>query len=185
MSTTTQPTVFSCQWKIIRILTHLLLDLRFFHIWRSLYNLFVLLILSASFTLASVILQVQHFYILSLPRCSDGFYNVLSDEDGWWIRTTFIRFATSKVHLFDNFTYNHSVPTRTRTCHAQQNSFCCCHPPEYKRTHDFAHDQLRNVLSALFTNLYYRVLWKSVRSSISHGAYPTWTGDLMLMRHMH
>lgn len=90
MSTTTQPTVFSCQWKIIRILTHSLLDLRFFHVWRSLYNLFVLLILSASFTLASVILQVQHFYILSLPRCSDGFYNVLSDEDGWWIRTTFI-----------------------------------------------------------------------------------------------
>ena len=84
-------------------------------------------------------LQVQHFYIFS-PRCSDGFYNVLSDEDGWWIRTTFIRFIASKVHLLDNFTYNHSVPTRTRTCHAQQNSFCCCHPPYYKRTHVFAHD---------------------------------------------
>lgn len=96
-----------------------------------------------------------------------------STKDGWWIRTTFIKPITSKVHLLDNFAYNHSVPTRTRTCHAQQNSFCCCHPPEYKRTHDFAHDQLRNVLSALFTNLYYRVLWKSVRSSISHGAYPT------------
>nr|DAS29429.1 MAG TPA: hypothetical protein [Caudoviricetes sp.] len=50
-------------------------------------------------------------------------------KDGWWIRTTFIRFITSNVHILDNFTYNHSVPTRTRICHAQHNSFCCCHPP--------------------------------------------------------
>ena len=60
-------------------------------------------------------------------------------KDGWWIRTTFIRFITSKVYLLNNFTYNHSVPTRTRICHAQQNSFCCCHPSYYLHTHDFEH----------------------------------------------
>nr|DAR20374.1 MAG TPA: hypothetical protein [Caudoviricetes sp.] len=106
------------------------------------YNLFVLLILFASFTLVSILLQVQHFYILSPFAVQMDFMMSYLTKDGWWIRTTFTRFITSKVHLLNNFTYNHSVPIHTRACDTQQISFRCCHPPYYLHTHVFVHDRL-------------------------------------------
>lgn len=88
--------------------------------------------------LQNLVLRFLLFYVHL--RLLFQFYNLLTIQaerqvfklkDGWWIRTTFIRFIASNVHLLNNFTYNHSVPTHTRICHAQQISFRCCHPPYF------------------------------------------------------
>lgn len=88
--------------------------------------------------LQNLVLRFLLFYVHL--RLLFQFYNLLTTQaerqvlklkDGWWIRTTFIRFIASNVHLLNNFTYNHSVPTHTRICHAQQISFRCCHPPYF------------------------------------------------------
>lgn len=88
--------------------------------------------------LQNLVLRFLLFYVHL--RLLFQFYNLLTIQaerrvlklkDGWWIRTTFIRFIASNVHLLNNFTYSHSVPTHTRICHAQQISFRCCHPPYF------------------------------------------------------
>lgn len=88
--------------------------------------------------LQNLVLRFLLFYVRL--RLLFQFYNLLTIQaerqvlklkDRWWIRTTFIRFIASNVHLLNNFTYNHSVPTHTRICHAQQISFRCCHPPYF------------------------------------------------------
>lgn len=120
---------FHASEKLSLLLTHTLLSLRSFHVWWTLYNLFVRLILPASFN------SINHTSYRH--RSFTSFRSLLFR----WILMSYLTKMDGgfepplQVHhlkmciFWNNFVCNHSVPTHTRICHAQQNSFRCCHPP--------------------------------------------------------